>query len=294
MLHADLRRAHADAMADLRTVDHALGELLERRRRHLADLDGLRRRLVRPRSYHGGRRRPLVDEAPLPPAPDGAEPLSGLDLRAVCLRLLARHGPHRLRDLHGLLHCHGYVVAGPHPVKLLADAMAYEVRCGRARRVERAVYAAVDGATVPRPRWLGPEPPSRPPLPWSRPVTEPGPPLIDQPVALDPILWGAGGDPPPDQDPPPGDPGLDPDSDDPDPTDGGPGDGGVPPSGPTGPADGPASGTSADPEGGTGTHDAPEPSTTLEPPPDPDPDSDLPPVPDARPASSPPPPSDGV
>jgi hypothetical protein len=138
-LHAELRRDHAAALVELRAVDHDLGALLERRRACLDALDGLHRRIDRRYgTRHGPRRAPRVDEPPLPPAPPGARPLSGVELRAVCVRLLARHGPHRLRDLHGLLHCHGYVVAGPSPVKHLADAMVYEVRCGRARRRTRA------------------------------------------------------------------------------------------------------------------------------------------------------------
>jgi len=198
-LHHELKEAHATAMVRLRAVDAELQELLVDRRSCLDELEGLRSRVDRRYgTRHGGRRRPLVDEPPVPPTPPDALPLFGTDLRAVAIRLLRRHGAHRLRDLHGLLHCYGYAVAGPHPVKDLADAMGYEVRCGRARRVARGVYEAEPhGDDVPYPRWLGAQPEDRLPLPWSEPVTEPGPPLVDPPVAEDPVLWSGGGYPDP-------------------------------------------------------------------------------------------------
>jgi len=197
LLHADMRERHARALSELRTVDAELGELLDRRRRHLAVVDDMRDRLTRRSSgHHGGvRGRCGLEDAPIPPVPDHARPLEGVSLRAVCLRLLARHGPHRLRDLHGLLHCYGYAVAGPDPVKRLGDAMAYECQQGRVDRIDRATYRAVPGAEVPQPRWLGVPPPPADPLPWSRPVADPGPPLVDPDVADDPILWSGGGYP---------------------------------------------------------------------------------------------------
>lgn len=194
-LHRELKQAHATAMVRLRAVDADLEELLAERRACLEVLEALRVRVDRRYgTRHGGRRRPRVDEPPVPPTPPDALPLHGTDLRAVAIRLLRRHGAHRLRDLHGLLHCYGYSVAGPHPVKDLADAMGYEVRCGRARRVSRGVYEAEPLADdVPYPRWLGDQPEDRLPLPWSEPVTEPGPILVDPPVAEDPVLWSGGG-----------------------------------------------------------------------------------------------------
>lgn len=198
MLHGELRAAHAAGIVRIRQVDTELDALLERRRSCLDELESIRRRVDRRYSQRHGRRRPMVDEPPMPPELPDARPLHGVELRAVAIRLLRQHGRHRLRDLHGLLHCYGYTVAGPHPVKDLADAMGYETRRGRARRVERGVYEAEPlDEEVPYPRWLGPRPEPGDPLPWSEPVTEPGPPLIDPIVAEDPVLWSGGGHPDP-------------------------------------------------------------------------------------------------
>jgi hypothetical protein len=188
---ADWQSAHAAASAQLAGIDAELESLLRRRRACLDDLDGLRTRLNRRWTHHHVRRHARVDEPPMAPAPPGAEELHGTDLRAVCTTLLRRHGPLPLRQLHCLLHQYGYVVGGARPVQRLGDAMAYEVACGRAERVERGVYAAT-GTPPPRPSWAGRAPEPSSPLPWSRPETEPGPPLVDPPVALDPEHWSGG------------------------------------------------------------------------------------------------------
>lgn len=150
---------------------------------------------------------------PTPPGPRRRFPSRQLrrhELRSVCLTILRRHGPQRLRDLHGLLHCYGYFVASVRPVQRSGDAMAYEERCGRARRVARGTYEAVaDAPEPPRPGWWGPSPEPDPrPLPWVRPETDPGPPLVDPRVADDPELWSGRAWPgPPDPfDPPNGTP----------------------------------------------------------------------------------------
>ncbi|HEU5084047.1 MAG TPA: hypothetical protein VFU14_11960 [Acidimicrobiales bacterium] len=189
--HHELRAAHVAASDDLASIDTDLEAVLARRRGCLDTLADLRGRLnVRYTANHI-RRRNQVDEPPVPPAPAHAEPLESIDLRSVCLTILRRHGPQRLRDLHGLLHCYGYFVASARPVQRLGDAMAYEERCGRARRVARGTYEAVaDAPEPPRPGWWGPSPSPDPrPLPWTRPETDPGPPLIDPRVADDPELW---------------------------------------------------------------------------------------------------------
>ncbi len=189
--HHELRAAHLAASGDLAAIDTALEEVLTRRRGCLDTLADLRVRLNVRYTTHHLRWRHRVDEPPVPPAPADAKPLESIDLRSVCLTLLRRHGPQRLRDLHGLLHCYGYYVAGVRPVQRLGDAMAYEERCGRARRVARGTYEAVaDAPEPPRPGWWGPSPaPGPQPLPWSRPETDPGPPLVDPRVADDPELW---------------------------------------------------------------------------------------------------------
>jgi len=204
--------AHAAASARLSTVDGELESLLADRMTCLEQLAVLRARLNRRWTDHHVRRHARVDEPPVPPAPPGATSVDGVDLRAVCVALLRRHGPQTLRTLHGLLHQYGYVVGGVRPVQRLGDAMAYEVRCGRLIRVGRGTYAADDGAPPARRRsWEGPPPGLGSPLPWSRPVTDPGPPHVDPPVANDPEHWSGGAWPAPPCDggppPPPGPPG---------------------------------------------------------------------------------------
>jgi len=190
--------AHTTASVRLRGIDSELEQVLERRVRCLDELTDLRARLNRRWSHHHVRRHARVDEPPMPPARPEARALEGIDLRAVCVTLLRRHGPLELRALHGLLHQYGYTVGGVRPVQRLGDAMAYEARCGRLRRVRRGTYAA-EGAAPPPPRqrWDGPAPEPGSPLPWSRPVTEPGPPLVDPPVAHDPQHWSQGAWPAP-------------------------------------------------------------------------------------------------
>jgi hypothetical protein len=185
----EARSEHRQASTHLAAIDTELEALLARRRRCLADLADTRAQLCRRWGTRNIRRDPMVDEAPLPPPVVDAEPLWGTDLRAVCLRLLRRHGPQRLRDLHGLLHCYGFVVDSVRPVQRLADALAYECAHGRAQRVRRGVYEAVGDGRLPFPAPLAPEPDDL--LPWRQPETDPGPPFIDHAVALDPEHWSA-------------------------------------------------------------------------------------------------------
>lgn len=194
------RADHRQAHEHLAAIDTELEALLSRRRRCLGDLADARAQLCRRWGDRHIRRRPMVDEAPLPPPVADAEPLWGTDLRAVCLRVLRRHGPQRLRDLHGLLHCYGFAVDSRRPVQRLADALAYECAQGRAQRVRRGVYEAVGDGRLPFPAPLPPDPGD--PLPWRQPDTDVAPPLVDQDVALDPELWSADAwpDPPPPHD----------------------------------------------------------------------------------------------
>lgn len=178
---AAVRIEHAALHDELATIDAELETLSARRRAVLDRLGAVRAdRWPRDAQCHR-RRRARVDEIPLPPAPSGAEPLGGVDLRATCLGLLRRHGPCGLRELHGLLHRHGYRIDGPRAVQGLADAMAYEVRQGRAVRIERGVYGAVAAGPATR---------STDPLPWEDPDVDR--PQIDPVVLDDPERWGGG------------------------------------------------------------------------------------------------------
>jgi hypothetical protein len=79
---------------------------------------------------------------PIPPVTRDANPLQGKHLRSGALAVLARNDrPMPLTEIHRELHLNGYSIASRHPVQRLADALAYETRKGRARRVERATYA---------------------------------------------------------------------------------------------------------------------------------------------------------
>jgi hypothetical protein len=78
---------------------------------------------------------------PIPPVCRDATPLHGKHLRSGALAVLARNDrPMALTEIHRQLHLNGYAIASHHPVQRLADALAYETRKGRARRVERAIY----------------------------------------------------------------------------------------------------------------------------------------------------------
>ena len=81
----------------------------------------------------------------MPPVGPNATRLVGRPLRSACLALFRRYGQLRLDQLHTLIHLHGYLIASDHPVKALADAMAYELRKGRLRRPARGVYELVPG-----------------------------------------------------------------------------------------------------------------------------------------------------
>ena len=176
---AGARIEHAASHDALATIDAELDTLCARRRAVLNRLNTLRSDLWPDEQRCHRRRRSRVDEVPMPPAPPGAEALGGVELRATCLGILRRQGPCALRELHGLLHRHGYRIDGPRAVQSLADAMAYEVRQGRAHRLARGVYGAVAGA---------PEPIGVEPLPWEDPDEDR--PQLDPIVLDDPERWG--------------------------------------------------------------------------------------------------------
>ncbi len=182
----EARALHATSTERISSIDAAIEELVDQR---LACLDVLVdcRDQLRPRwSSRHSRRRNSVDEAPFPEPPPSAEPVEGIALRSLALTLLRRHGPQRLRDLHALIHLHGYRIASDRPVQRLGDAMAYELSQGRVERLERGVYGPTEGHPGP-PRYVPPTTQLGTPLPWDRPVTDP--PLIDPTHAADPELW---------------------------------------------------------------------------------------------------------
>ena len=180
------RVEHAASQDALATIDAELETLCARRRAVLDRLDTVRAELWPDDERCHRRRRARVDEVPMPPAPPGAQALGGVDLRATCLGILRRQGPCGLRELHGLLHRHGYRIEGPRAVQALADAMAYEVRQGRAHRLARGVYGAVAAA---------PEPIGVEPLLWEDPDEDR--PQLDPVVLDDPERWGGGAWPDP-------------------------------------------------------------------------------------------------
>lgn len=186
-----IRLAH-DADADrLRLLDAELETLTAHRRACVDRLRAYRLRLYPRAGERHHRRHRLAADPPMPPAPADADPVNGVALRRIALAILSRHGALPLRELHGLLHRYGYVIDSPRPVQRLADAMAYEVRHQRARRVARGVYGAsrlpvgVPGYEAEAAR-LGA------PLPWEPPGEhEPGPPPVDADALDDPGRWSA-------------------------------------------------------------------------------------------------------
>lgn len=121
-------------------LDQQMVEQAEHRLAILDELGALRDSLYPVVDWCRGRRPPPVGADPLPPAAPGAVPLAGPLLRQACLQILDRHGELPLTQVHAWLHRYGYVVAGPKPVQVLADALGYEHDCLRAHRVRRGVY----------------------------------------------------------------------------------------------------------------------------------------------------------
>jgi hypothetical protein len=65
--------------------------------------------------------------------------LRGIELRYVLTMHLARHGRSTIGDLVDALAFHGFSVDGP-ANKLVSDALRWERRHGRVRRIGRGVY----------------------------------------------------------------------------------------------------------------------------------------------------------
>jgi hypothetical protein len=138
-----LHRQRTTLLEQLGAVDRSLAALAKERRRLLDHLAGTAQALWSPADWSRGRR-PGTDtvEDPLPPLPEAPRWLFGRRLRSVCLLLLRRCGALPLRQLHALLHLHGFGVAGGNPVKVLADALGHEADAGNAVREARGRYRA--------------------------------------------------------------------------------------------------------------------------------------------------------
>jgi len=116
----------------------ALGEV----RTKLAEIHIVMWPAIEPKDFvHGFRFTRRGGPPPIPPVASTAWPLSGKHLRSGVLAILARNArPMSLVELHRELHLNGYAIASREPVKRLANALAYELVKGRARRVSRGVY----------------------------------------------------------------------------------------------------------------------------------------------------------
>ena len=154
---ARLNARHQQLVNDVRATDAVLAAAAKERRRHLTELAEIHDELY-PKTLWCRGRRPGPDRLtdPLPPLPADPTWLWGRRLRAVCLRLLHRCGTLPLRQLHAMLHLHGFGVAGEHPVKTLADALGHETEHGTTQRVARGQYRTTPDYQPPPQRqpWL--------------------------------------------------------------------------------------------------------------------------------------------
>jgi hypothetical protein len=128
---------------ELDAQQRALSAELAEVRSRLAELRIVMWPRVDPKDIvHGFRRTRRGGPPPIPPEAPGAHPLCGKHLRSTVLAVLARNGrPMTLVEIHRELHLYGYAIASRHPVKRLADALRYEFVKGRARHLDRGVYA---------------------------------------------------------------------------------------------------------------------------------------------------------
>jgi hypothetical protein len=148
----ELQVERDELLCRLDRLDVEAEALSGRRRELVGELTALRDRLYPRLRFAHGRRPPVHDRPPLPPAAEGAVLLRGRSLRRAALAMLARRGPMELPDLHAALHLAGYQIASAHPVKALADAMRHEVAEGHASRVRRGTYGLAKGWRPPS-RW---------------------------------------------------------------------------------------------------------------------------------------------
>lgn len=128
---------------ELDAAQQALAAELAAVRTKLAELRVVMWPRVDPKDIvHGFRRTHRGGPPPVPPVAREAQPLSGKHLRSTALAVLARNArPMTLVEIHRELHLNGYAIASRQPVKQLANSLGYEHTKGRARRVDRGVYA---------------------------------------------------------------------------------------------------------------------------------------------------------
>lgn len=136
--HALLARA-----TELDAAQQALAVELADVRTKLAELRVVMwPRIDRKDIVHGFRHTRRGGPPPIPPATPNALPLWGRHLRSATLAILARRAePMTLPDIHRELHLNGYAIKSRDPVKRLADCLSYESTQGRARHVDRGIYA---------------------------------------------------------------------------------------------------------------------------------------------------------
>jgi hypothetical protein len=131
-----------DRATELDAAQRALACELAEVRTQLAELRVVMWPRVDPKDIvHGFRVTHRGGPPPVPPIAPDAEPLCGKHLRSTALAVLARNDrPMTLVEIHRELHLNGYAIASRQPVKRLADSLGYEIRKGRAKRVDRGVY----------------------------------------------------------------------------------------------------------------------------------------------------------
>ncbi len=147
--HEALVAFHAECAAlleratELDAAQQALAVELAEVRTKLAELRVVMWPRVDPKDIvHGFRRTVRGGPAPIPPVAPNAHPLHGRHLRSAVLAVLARNArPMTLVEIHRELHLNGYAIGSRHPVQRLADCLGYENTLGRARRVDRGIYA---------------------------------------------------------------------------------------------------------------------------------------------------------
>jgi len=158
---AEARRQAAQLEQELAECDAELARVANQRRQTAIRLYEVYERAMSRIPWQRSRR-PVFYRTHRDIAPVTSQPnlLWGRVFRAACLDIIELLGrPATLSELHHHLHLRGLQIASDTPVKALADAMAYEVRAGRAIRVERGVYGL-----NPRNRRKGPSPTRLPPI----------------------------------------------------------------------------------------------------------------------------------